>query len=150
MILTESIQGSEESDAKRKTMEAELEEKRREQERKHEENMMTMMMGFMNQMMGFPHPHPSTLPTNSFSKSIPIPPHFPSPSNPHSYPTTSFPPTQPFPPETNHSYFYYDANNDDYTAALIPGSLPVNGFYKANFKLKQNNFLNASILKIFG
>ena len=35
-------------------MEAELEDKRREQERKHEENMMTMMMGFMNQMMGSP------------------------------------------------------------------------------------------------
>ena len=33
------------------------------------------------------------------------------------------------------------------TAALIPGSHPPNGFNWANFKLSQNNFLNASVLK---
>ena len=103
MILTKFIQVSEECDAKRRTMEAEIEEKRREQERKHEERMMTMMMGFMNQMMSFNRPQPSTLPTNAFSQSTQLPPHFP----------PSFPPTQPFPPETNHSYFYQDADNDD-------------------------------------
>ena len=52
-ILTRFMEVSEESDAKRRLMEAELEEKRREQERKHEERMLTMMMGFMQQMMGF-------------------------------------------------------------------------------------------------
>ena len=50
-IITRVIQVSEECDAKRRVLEAELEEKRREQERKHEENVLRMMMGFMQQQL---------------------------------------------------------------------------------------------------
>ena len=50
-ILAGFVAYSEEADAKRRILEAELEEKRREQERKHEERMMQMMMTFMHQMM---------------------------------------------------------------------------------------------------
>ena len=49
-ILAGFVAYSEEADAKRRILEAELEEKRREQERKHEERMMQMMMTFMQQM----------------------------------------------------------------------------------------------------
>ena len=35
-----------------------------------------------------------------------------------------------------------------YTATLVPGSCPVNGFHRANFKLLPNSLLNASILKM--
>lgn len=57
-ILAKFIEVTEECDTKRRLVEAELEEKRREQEQKHEERMMTMMMGFMQRMVGFP-PVPS-------------------------------------------------------------------------------------------
>ena len=36
----------------------------------------------------------------------------------------------------------------DYTAALVPGSCPVNDFHGANFELLHNSLLNASILKM--
>lgn len=69
-MLTKFVEVTEECDAKRRKVEAELEEKRREQERKHEERMMTMMMGFMQQVMGFasshgPYPHPSLVQPHS-------------------------------------------------------------------------------------
>lgn len=112
-ILMKFVQVSEECNAKRRKMEAELEEKRREQEQKHEERMMTMMMSFMQQMMGFPlfHPPPGH-PHASLSQPTPLPSPFPSTSNSHSFqsPRAPFPPTQSFPSDTSHPYFY---NNDD-------------------------------------
>ena len=75
-ILTKFIEVTEENDTKRRLVEAELEEKRREQERKHEERMMTMMMTFMQRIVGVP----------------------PTPQQPQS-PSTSFPaPSYPFTP----------------------------------------------------
>ena len=51
-ILTKYMEISEESDAKRRLMDAELEEKQREQEREHKERMTCMMLGFMQQVLG--------------------------------------------------------------------------------------------------
>ena len=84
-ILAGFVAYSEEADAKRRILEAELEEKRREQERKHEESMMQMMMTFMQQMT---------------SNNTRIPPFVAQPYIPHntsySYPhNNSFPFSQP-------------------------------------------------------
>lgn len=73
------MEKSDESDAKMRLMEAELEEKRREQERKHEERMMMMMMGFMQQMKGFS-------PALPYSQTQPPYPSFP-PASPFPYPS---------------------------------------------------------------
>ena len=100
-ILTKFVEVSEECDAKRRLMEAELEEKRREQERKHEERMMRMMMGFMQQMMGFYPPPPSQ--TQHPSPSFPPASPFPCISN--------FPHSSPFSP--NHSFIPPSYNDSD-------------------------------------
>ena len=39
-------------------------------------------------------------------------------------------------------------NELDYTSVFFPGSYPVNGFHKANFKLLRNSHLNAIVLKM--
>lgn len=92
-------------------MEAELEEKRREQERKHEERMMTMMMGFMQQMVNFPC-YPPGQPQHSNASFI-QPTLLPSPfaSTPNSHQLSSlFPPTRP---DTTPPYLYRTNNIDD-------------------------------------
>ena len=87
LTLTKFMEILEENEAKSRLMEAELEEKRREQERKHEERMTSMILGFMQQVMGsstqlsaapyYHAPFPPTSTPNSFysfpTSSIPTP-----------------------------------------------------------------------------
>ena len=100
-ILSKFVEVTEDCDAKRMRLEAELEEKRREQERRHEERMMTMMMGFMQQLVGFPHASRPLSQAHNPSTSIPrppFPPSYPCTSNfPPSYATPPFSSNQPFP-----------------------------------------------------
>ena len=88
-ILAGYVAYSEEADAKRRILEAELEEKRREQERKHEERMMQMMMTFMQQM---------TSNNTRISPETLVPfvarPYIPH-NSPYSYPPNSYPFSQP-------------------------------------------------------
>ena len=106
-ILAKFIEVTEECDTKRRLAEAEIEEKRREQERKHEERMMTMMMGFMQRVVGF-SPTPSQHHNPSTSRPFPTPsyPFTPCPDFPHSSPTSPFSPDHSF---TNPSTYYDDS-----------------------------------------
>ena len=72
-------------------------EKRREQEREHEERMLTMMMGFMQRMVGCP-PTSSQHYSPSASRSFPMPsyPFTPCPDFPHSSLTLPFSPDHTF------------------------------------------------------
>ena len=113
-VLAKFIEVTEECDTKRRLVEAELEEKRREQERKHEERMMTMMMGFMQRMVGFP-PVPSQHHTpTSRSFMAPSYPFTPGPDFPHSSPSSPFSPDHSFTnPNPAVSPPYYD-NDSSY------------------------------------
>ena len=100
-ILQKFIEVSEESDAKRRLMEAELEDRRRKQERKYEEMMTTMMFGFMQKVMGFspasPRPPAQCIPPNTSFSPPPFSPasNMPCPPNsfPYTYPHSLFPPS---------------------------------------------------------
>ena len=110
-ILAKFIEVTEECDTKR-LAEAEMEEKRREQERKHEERMLTMMMGFMQRMVGCP-PTSSQHHSPSASRPFPMPsyPFTPCPDFPHSSPTSPFSPDHTFTTPTSvvtPPYYYND------------------------------------------
>ena len=107
-MLVKFIEVTEECEAKRRLLEAELEEKRRAEERKHEERMMTMMMTFMQSIAGSSQPDFRPIPPRHL-----IPPAFapgtnPSPNFAQTTSSSNFPSEYVTgPTNTNNSSFDY-------------------------------------------
>ena len=92
-VLSKFMEVSEESERKRRQLEAEIEDKRREQERAHEEKITSMMMSVIQSMwtMQYRLPEISPLSTSTPASSF------------HTFPNTAFP----------HSHSLHSTNIDD-------------------------------------